>query len=391
MSYGGNKYMKTVLNGTSIKRKTINICLIVMTFAFIFLMSGCNQDETTPKEKPIQFTLPKPTGSYNVGMTEIHLVDKDREDPWVKNQNRELMISIWYPAQKGYKGTPAPYMQPKAADLFGQKIALYVGQKQDRIDWANFRTNAWLDAPIENNIGPLPVVLYSPGFGLPRTASTALVTELASQGYIVVTVDHTYETAAVEFPNSRVEVETLPEDSKERLKKAFEVRVHDIRFVLDQLTAYKDGENSDAPNRDLPTGLNNILDLTKIGIFGHSAGGYTAASAMYVDQRIIAGIDMDGSLGYEEKDGTVSFPAAPNGLDRPFMLLTANNSHQTAPSMKLLWENSSGWKLDLNVPKGEHFTFTDYEVLLPYLENELDLPDEFIMNSIGTPENPTRM
>jgi alpha-beta hydrolase superfamily lysophospholipase len=39
------------------------------------------------------------------------------------------------------------------------------------------------------------VVLYSPGAGDPRTWETALVQDLASRGYVVVTIDHTYDAS----------------------------------------------------------------------------------------------------------------------------------------------------------------------------------------------------
>lgn len=93
----------------------------------------------------------------------------------------------------------------------------------------------------------------------------------------IVTVDHTYEASAVQFPDGRVEVQTLPEGSKERLKKASQVRVKDIQFVIDQITVLEAGNNPDVEEKKLPQGLSDVFDLTRIGIFGHSAGGYTAA------------------------------------------------------------------------------------------------------------------
>jgi len=361
--------------------------LLIMMLSMVLLISGCS---SASKEKSIQLSLPKPTGSYNVGITEWHLTDNKRTDPWVKGKNRELMVSIWYPAENDYKGKLAPYMSKQVAKLNGEQFASTFQLNPTQINWDSIKTHAWANAPVESQLGPRPVILYSPGGSLPRTMSTFLVEELVSQGYVVVTVDHTYETA-VEFPKNRLEKVSLPKFSKDRLKKSLQVREMDIRFVLDQLTLLKEGQHPNVEQK-LPHELHQLLDLTKIGIFGHSAGGYTAASTMYVDQRIGAGINMDGSLGYEEKSGQVSFPAVPKEINRPFLLLDAdNNTHLKAPSMKLIWAKLDGWKLDLNLPKGEHFTFTDYMAFLPELEKQLDLSDQMIKQSIGTTQDSDRV
>ena len=52
--------------------------------------------------------------------------------------------------------------------------------------------------------GRRPLVVLSPGAGLSRESLTALAEDLASRGYVVAGVDHTYEARAVEFPDGRV-------------------------------------------------------------------------------------------------------------------------------------------------------------------------------------------
>ncbi|MDQ8707977.1 hypothetical protein RCO28_36750 [Streptomyces sp. LHD-70] len=65
--------------------------------------------------------------------------------------------------------------------------------------WAGIRTDAGRAAPVEGRRAR-PVVLYSPGLQISRTLGTSTPMELASRGYIVVTLDPTYEAPAVEFP-----------------------------------------------------------------------------------------------------------------------------------------------------------------------------------------------
>jgi predicted dienelactone hydrolase len=87
------------------------------------------------------------------------------------------------------------------------------------------------------------VVLFSPGSGEDRSIDTALVEDLASHGYIVVTIDATHDSGEVEFPDGRIEVHTLPPDSDQVNTEATAVRVADTRFVLDQLAAIDAGHN----------------------------------------------------------------------------------------------------------------------------------------------------
>jgi dienelactone hydrolase len=352
-------------------------------------------EKVDPKSTaPIAYSLPKPKGSYNIGTTELHLVDQNRKDFWVKNKNRELMISIWYPAQKNYKGQRAPYMHPKAAAVTDRNIAPSLGVKPGQIAWANFKTNAWLLAPVAKQIGSRPVILYSPGFGVSRTAGTTQVEELVSHGYVVVTIDHTYETDAVEFPNGRVEVKHLPESSVQRTRDAMKVREQDIRFVLNQLSMLKNGGNPDAEHRKLPKGLGQMLNLSKIGMFGHSAGGINAADVMYKDKRIDAGVNFDGSINEQIKESIMA--PSKKGLKQPFLLIGASTSdgprtHLTELGWKSFWEHSTGWKRDLNIPTGSHYTFTDHEVILPYLDQKIDVPDATLMGLIGSSPNPERV
>jgi hypothetical protein len=299
------------------------------------------------------------------------------------------MISIWYPTKKEYTGKKVPYMHTKSAEITDKNIAPSLGAQVGQIDWANFQTNAWLDAPVKNKLGKRPVILYSPGFGVPRTAATTQVEELVSHGYIVVTMDHTHETDAVEFPDGRVEVQQLPAQSVQRTRDAMQVREQDIKFVLDQLTILKNGGNPDAAKKKLPYGLNTILDLSRIGMFGHSAGGINAADVMEDDKRIDAGMNLDGAINAEITESILS--SSSKGLQRPFLLMGASNTHVADLGWKAFWERSTGWKRDLNLPTGAHYSFTDHQLILPYLDSIIDVPDAVQKGMIGASTNPERV
>jgi len=338
----------------------------------------------------LRLSLPEPTGRHPIGTTELHLVDPGRPDPWVDGRPRELMVSLWYPTSAPAGGPLAPYLPPGAARHFGERNDPLLGLTAGQVDWTGITTHARAGVPVRHRPGGYPVVLFSPGGGEPRAGGTMLVEELASQGYVVVTVDHTYETPELEFPGGRVETQRLPDiDPTERLHRMLETRVGDTRFVLDQLQVLAAGDNPDAGRRPLPRGIGAGLDLSRIGMFGHSAGGFTAAETMLVDRRVDAGADLDGSMAYSFSAGDFG-DVASAGLDRPFLLMGAGTSggaphtHQHAPDWAMFWANSTGWKLDLYVAEGEHFSFTDHLAMLPQLGAAFGLPPEVVAGTIGT-------
>nr|WP_052478024.1 hypothetical protein [Kibdelosporangium sp. MJ126-NF4] len=291
--------------------------------------------------------LPRPTGPRPIGVTELHLVQHGRPDPFVPGETRELMVSVWYPALP--LGRRAPYVAPALADYYtatGPPAGLAT-------DWKAIRTHSRTNAPALP--GKFPVVLYSPGVGNPRALGTILVEELASRGYVVVTIDHTYETA-VAFPDGTVKPAKafdVPVEEREKAKqRMMDAREDDARFVIDNLGRF-------------PT-----ADESRTGMFGHSGGGITAGRVMQADRRVNAGINLDGwyQFGYNRPE---------KGVDRPFMMMGGGSNpaqpplfgkprnHLTEPDWGAFWNASTGPMLDLNIPTGMHYTFTDGQWLFP--------------------------
>ncbi|MGP3946758.1 alpha/beta hydrolase family protein [Streptomyces sp. 6N106] len=336
-----------------------------------------------PAARRVRLTLPVPTGPYPVGTVSHRLVDPGRPDPWVASRpSRELMVSVRYPA-RDVEGYPrAAQLLPGEAAGF-DRLNNFGGVPQGRIDWAATRTFAHQGAPparARRGAGR-PVLLYSPGVGDPRSLGTTLTDELASRGYVVICVDHTYDGSAVEFPDGRVETSRLPEEYErakregtvvELLRKTCAVRVADLRFVLDRL---------DALVAPMP------LDRSAIGAFGQSAGGFAALQAMHDDRRIAAAVNLDGVLAYVEGDqdpGPLSTVAA-DGLDRPVLTMGKDgNDHHTVPSWAALWEHSSGPRLDLTLLGSGHATYTDATSMLPRIAVRLGLPENVVTDAIGT-------
>ncbi|MET7357161.1 hydrolase [Streptomyces sp. NPDC005562] len=319
----------------------------------------------TPPRAPAARTavhLPPPTGPYDIGTVSARLVDRSRHDPWVPSRPfRELMVSVWYPAAsgEGHGHRRAGYMAPGAAARW-DAMAPH-GIPRGAIDFAALRTHAEEGAPADTRHGRHPVLVYAAGAGDPRTWGTALVEELASRGYVVVTVDHTYESPGVQFPDGSVKdagplMKAFEEARKNStvprlLRRTVDTRVADSRFVLDRLGS-------------LPHGLSRIVDRRRVGMVGHSAGGIAAAETMYEDRRVSAGVDLDGTLEYNaEPEGTHLMPVARHGLDRPFLLM--GSDRPTEPAWRSFLSHGSGWKRNLTLRGSEHQAYTDLSALLP--------------------------
>ncbi|MFF4508064.1 alpha/beta hydrolase family protein [Streptomyces sp. NPDC001401] len=334
---------------------------------------------------PVRLTLPAPGGPYPVGTVSLRLVDASRADPWVASQPyRELMIGIRYPARSVGGYPAAPQMLPGEAAGFAALNNL-TDVPSGRVDWSATRTHAHEGAPVDRDGGPFPVVCYSPGVGDPRSLGTTLCDDLASRGHVVVTVDHTYDASAVQFPGGRVESSVLPAEfakaypDQQRitalLQKTMAVRVADTRFLLDALP------------RALPQDLRGILDFGRIGMFGQSAGGFTALQTMHDDPRIAAAANLDGVLAYVQDDSTPGdlSTVAADGLDRPFLLIGKDgNDLGTVPSWEALWRHSRGWHRGLSLRGAQHATYTDAEVIVPQIARRLGLPRKTVVENIGT-------
>ena len=305
--------------------------------------------------------LPEPTGPGPVGTTSLWLTDTSRPDPWAAGVNaRELMVSLWYPATSP-DGRRARYMTPAESELQLTSRDI-TGVAPDAL--STVRTHASADATPTGSARALPLAVLSPGFTSPRSTLTALAEDLASHGYVVVGIDHTYESFATAFPDGRVTTclaRQAPRRGPRFWEKVVEGRAADVRFVLGQLS----GAQPAWPGAGL-------IDPSRIAMAGHSIGGAAAIAAMLADSRVRAGIDMDGST---------DAPIPDRGLSRPFLFLGRQSSYTpgngadvtTLRDWKLRraavitwerdWELLTGWKRWLVVAGAVHASFTDLALL----------------------------
>ncbi|MFF4277925.1 alpha/beta hydrolase family protein [Streptomyces kronopolitis] len=334
-----------------------------------------------PRTDDITLRLPAPTGPHPVGVTSLYLVDRSRRDPWEPIAVREVMVSVFYPARTVHGRPVAPQMAPGAAAALPRVDPLFHTElPTSGVDWAATRTHAHTDAPARPE--RRPVLLYSPGGGDPRTLGTGLAEELASRGYAVVTIDHPGDGSEVGFPRNRAgrqRVRTTvfrgnPRTDPKLFRTVVGTRLADTRFVLDQLALLAAGRNPDALGRPLPEALGQALDPRRVGIYGHSVGGTTAAQAMYEDRRIGAAVDLEGFLDHPpERSGRGGrlLPVARYGVDRPLLLLGTDGFPERPalePSWSAVLAHGHGHVRRRQLAHATHGVFTDYAAFAPQLQ-----------------------
>ncbi|WP_241566122.1 alpha/beta hydrolase family protein [Prescottella agglutinans] len=319
--------------------------------------------------------LPAPSGPSDVGSTTLHLVDEERADPWRPDRRRELMVTVTYPAADAEDFPLAHYVSTEFATGATRDLGAALNLPIEVQNLLGVHSNAHSGAPVLPTADrSLPVVLFSPGAAVPRILGTGEAEDLASRGYVVVSIDHTFDAQAVEFPGGRiVEGTAPPEDSAQSaqwLRTSLDARIADTEFVLNEITALADGHNPDAEQRELPTGLSRAVDPSRIGMFGHSLGGFTTAEAMARDPRIDAGVNLDGMLGFGDDLGL----AATRGLDQPMLLMSSQQVSDAGVftrSWNAFQDNTRGWTQELELAQSGHHSFTDLQTLIPPVAAEV--------------------
>lgn len=297
-----------------------------------------------------QGTLPRPTGPYEAGEDVLHLVDHSRLDPWLPSDGpRQLMVSMFYPARQG-TGQPAAYMTAGEAQGFVD-LRVPPGYGVTAADMQGVRTFAFTGAKAAP--GRFPLVVLSPGLENPRATLTSLATELASHGYVVALVGHTYEDSGETFPDGTTSPCLFCGDADAGTPDQVTAgRAKDTSFVIDQLT------------RGHAWNLGHLIDPRAVGMAGHSIGGASAAEAMLGDPRILAGVDMDG---------TFFPPVPPSGIGhRPFLMLAhpGGDPGVQDPTWTQTWADLDGYKRWLTLAGANHASFTDITILA----DELGVP-----------------
>jgi dienelactone hydrolase len=221
-----------------------------------------------------------------------------------------------------------------------------------------------------------------------RMSNASTFRELASHGYIVASIDHTYQAfytafaegggipINTEFLNKAVKVQSdslAAEESFEITHEWLKLRTADIELVIDSLQSGELGTSGEL--------LKGHMDLTNIGLFGHSLGGAAAAQVCRERDDISAAIVIDGTMIGDiiglNSDNTEII--TDESFSKPLMLMYGSLfQEQKAKATSYLpninaFNNATSAAYSLCIKNSGHLNFTDLPRISPFLAKMLGI------------------
>lgn len=246
-----------------------------------------------------QTRLPAPTGNFSVGRTVLFWVDQSRHEQADAEgrRPRELAAFFYYPAEA--TGQTTDYF-PGLAGLVSapetKMLQLQFGSAWQAVAAGAVRSHAHADARFVSGRRKFPVLIFSPGLGVPTLAYSVQLEDLASRGYVVVALEHGNDAALIIKPDHTLIpfVSLRPSDAGPPSVAGLEAdRDTVIRWTADTTFAIDQIEQL---SRRPETMFFGRINMSHLGVFGHSAGGKAAARVCQTDSRVRACLNQDGEL-----------------------------------------------------------------------------------------------
>jgi dienelactone hydrolase len=319
--------IRTKTNTKNYKTSKIVWKAIFIILAFVFAF--------TPAVVFPQHKSPKVTGEYDVSTASYTFIDKNRMEEFTdKGENRFVNVEFWY---------------PKKAD------------------------------------GTYPLLVFSHGASGIKTSNASTYTELASHGYVVVSIDHPYHSFYTATDDGRRalintdynnEVSNLNTDgfyTREEeyglIQKWMKLRTDDMNFVID--TILEKAKSGNDP-------IYQQINTEKIGVFGHSMGG--AASVWLGRDRddISAVVNIDAPFfsdlifkkemnDYVARDEDFTTPLLNIYSDDVWEQLDSNTTYVANKLNNKHFKNA----YTVHFQGAKHLSFTDLPLFSPLLANML--------------------
>lgn len=286
-------------------------------------------------------SFPPPSGPYHVGYTQHVFKTTTAYDPVVPSNfsSSILLATIYYPTLT----IPVPgentaaYLDPTTAKIWGDNYQFPSNTLQSLTTW-----NVHRAPPLDNathDTSRKPTIIFSPGAGENAIMYNALLSQLASEGYTIVALDHAGEAPYLQLPDDKPGIYGLdinhPWDPA-LAEAVVTMRVSDILATITTLFP------SYVSSTDAPFNTTHFLAL------GHSLGGTAAALALGIEPSILGAVNLDGT-----------YFASPD-VTKPLLMLGQEAHTLTAePSWPAFVANQSGWWEWLTIKGSGHQNFAD--------------------------------
>lgn len=324
------------------------------------------------------FKLPTPTGNFDIGSQYIHIKTERPELITLnKDDKRELMVKVWYPARSANE-SKENYLDEGNRLGFAEKYGL-PGWIMNYLDL--IKTNTYKSPEVAK--GKFPVLIFSHGYYSKAFGYYALIEEIVSQGYIVLNINHTYESTGSIFPdgdlklyntnfdsrNNNEEMAEMAWNATQEFKQA-ESTKEEFKAIKDLLEDYLAAEGIKRWSKDISSVIDHLeneesflflkdhIINSNIGVLGHSHGGAAAGQVLLEDNRIKAAINMDGT----QWGSMVN-----NSLDKPFVYISSEWPEEQPNFNKHAFRNQSTADFyNIEIANSGHSNFMDIPLMINF-------------------------
>lgn len=316
-------------------------CLIVVVLLSIVVWAQTGGHRADDSRSDVKRELPIPSGGYGIGRQALDLTDDAHPDSpsSISEKHRELMVYIWYPAQQSSSKSYSDYF-PFAAELDKNPKYREAAHEIFGVTWplivdGSIHSHAITGAPpiVDDKF---PVILFYPGYSSTTFSYTAQIENFVSHGYVVVAMEDTNGSGMVRFSNGRIGLLQSPPPSASPsidplqamiawAQRGTQAGAEQARFVLNVLQKI--------------TPLSNVMNLSRVAVVGHSAGGTLAARACQIDPRIKACISEDGEVN--PVGAFFDYPDH-SSMQQPFLLIQVENN-PTDEELARMHESRTKW------------------------------------------------
>ena len=291
--------------------------------------------------------LPVPEGPYSSTIAVSELTDTSRANPFNgSSPYRQLVVSYYEPYLREDCANigEIDYMPAAVADWFNENDLPSPGLTT--FSQVRF-SDICLEAPTTKPDTPL--LIWTGGFYTSRLQYGAIAQAIASWGYRIVTIDHPYDAAIVEFPDGTIIYSAYASGAPTDATSAYlqSIRVKDIEFV---------------------TGVFSKTSEV-VGLYGHSLGASSQTAVLQADTtgKYVAGCNLDGKL---------QPPVGPTGLGnsseiKKSYMFFAHDNHTIAsdPSWTAFWNTTdlltpNDPRVSLELSNTIHNSFTDLPLVI---------------------------
>lgn len=228
----------------------------------------------------VAMDLPKPAGTYPVGRTQME---------WKVAPDRKLVAWVWYPAAEASRQEA---VLPEA--WTARRLETLTRRLGRNAAGAMSQARAWHKTGAAPAASParFPVLIFSPGLSWLPVDYSVLTIGMASRGYVVVGVVSPGFAGPVMYADGSVSGQTLGPGDQSVWEK-------DLRFAIEQVRALDARHDSRFHRR---------LDLSRLGLFGHSMGGAAGMVVAQDNPAVHAAANLDGDFMGAARDARPAQP-----------------------------------------------------------------------------------